>query len=94
MKFISQRNIALLCYSSNMAAANTLYTGIALGFFISYLQFSQLSLGTKSVEINVSAVEFFQNNFYNYRNTLEISKHPIQIWHLNTISLKVICAWQ
>ena len=25
MKFISQRNIALLCYSSNMAAANTLY---------------------------------------------------------------------
>ena len=26
MKFISQRNIVLLCYSSNMAAANTLYT--------------------------------------------------------------------
>ena len=25
MKFISQRNIALLCYSSNMVAANTLY---------------------------------------------------------------------
>ena len=25
MKFISQRNIALLCYSSIMAAANTLY---------------------------------------------------------------------
>ena len=24
MKFISQRNIVLLCYSSNMAAANTL----------------------------------------------------------------------
>ena len=31
MKFISQRNIVSLCYSSNMAAANTLY--IYIGYW-------------------------------------------------------------
>ena len=29
MKFISQRNIVLLCYSSNMAAANALYSEVS-----------------------------------------------------------------
>ena len=29
MKFISQRNMVLLCYASNMAAANILYTGMS-----------------------------------------------------------------
>ena len=30
MKFISLRDVVLLCYSSNMAAANTLYCSLLL----------------------------------------------------------------